>query len=239
MLGNNLGKLRIMPHNFHPEVEVRMEQNPGGTGISGRREELSAHKSRVFRDSAKDDPLRRSHFPPPPSTTLNMSQLLQLMEKLSTHRCKRCNRPLTDPESIRIGIGPICLTKMKRGYDLWDHVWETFARLSKEEELLLSKLKETGALEEIMNGNFNVDDLKAIEAKLNMEVCSDCKREDCQWFLEQENDHKCRGFVRGAILAQVEDLEREEGVDLLMEIALEQQGLYIKTIVQGPVAHDV
>ena len=27
-------------------------------------------------------------------------------------RCSRCNRPLTDPGSIRDGIGPVCKTKM-------------------------------------------------------------------------------------------------------------------------------
>lgn len=47
----------------------------------------------------------------------------------STHNCRRCGRELKDEESIRLGIGPICLQKEKEklpvrhGLDLWDDVW--------------------------------------------------------------------------------------------------------------------
>jgi len=40
-----------------------------------------------------------------------MSLLDLLEEKAKTHRCRRCNRPLTDAESIALGIGPICRQK--------------------------------------------------------------------------------------------------------------------------------
>jgi hypothetical protein len=30
-------------------------------------------------------------------------------------RCRSCGRPLTDPESVRLGIGPDCLTKQGKG----------------------------------------------------------------------------------------------------------------------------
>mgnify|MGYP006260955903 FL=1 len=43
------------------------------------------------------------------------------------HRCRRCNRVLTDAESIKLGIGPECLKKEKlpvrHGLDLWDHIY--------------------------------------------------------------------------------------------------------------------
>lgn len=28
--------------------------------------------------------------------------------KTSETRCRRCNKPLTDPDSIKAGIGPVC-----------------------------------------------------------------------------------------------------------------------------------
>ena len=31
-------------------------------------------------------------------------------------RCARCNRPLTVPESIRTGLGPVCAEKVAAGY---------------------------------------------------------------------------------------------------------------------------
>jgi hypothetical protein len=31
----------------------------------------------------------------------------------NTVQCRRCNRVLTDPESIKLGIGPECLAKSK------------------------------------------------------------------------------------------------------------------------------
>lgn len=52
-----------------------------------------------------------------------MSLLEMVQQKVKVHRCRRCNRPLTDPESIRLGIGPICLEKMPRKNSLWDLVW--------------------------------------------------------------------------------------------------------------------
>ena len=45
---------------------------------------------------------------------LNMSLLEMIQQKVKVHRCKRCNRPLTDSESIKLGIGPICLSKEQR-----------------------------------------------------------------------------------------------------------------------------
>ncbi|WP_440956892.1 TIR domain-containing protein [Methanosarcina sp. Mfa9] len=32
--------------------------------------------------------------------------------KKETARCKRCNRPLTNPESVRLGLGPSCRKKI-------------------------------------------------------------------------------------------------------------------------------
>jgi hypothetical protein len=66
-------------------------------------------------------------------------------------------------------------------------------------------------------------------AELNMagndqteeETCAACGREECGWFREEESDHRCRGFVEFAIVAQIEDLGREEGIDLLMKVAME------------------
>jgi hypothetical protein len=55
------------------------------------------------------------------------------------------------------------------------------------------------------------------------ETCAACGREECGWFREEESDHRCRGFVKFAILAQIEDLGREEGIDLLMKVAMEEQ----------------
>lgn len=43
-----------------------------------------------------------------------MSLLAMVEERLRCHHCKMCNRPLTDPESIKLGMGPICRQK----YDL-------------------------------------------------------------------------------------------------------------------------
>jgi hypothetical protein len=44
------------------------------------------------------------------------------------HRCTECNRELTDPESIQLGMGPICKERLnlpiRHGLDLWDMVWE-------------------------------------------------------------------------------------------------------------------
>tara|TARA_B100001123_G_scaffold424182_1_gene535353 strand:+ start:830 stop:1123 length:294 start_codon:yes stop_codon:yes gene_type:complete len=34
--------------------------------------------------------------------------------RLNLHKCRRCNRPLTDAKSIEEGIGPICKEKEKQ-----------------------------------------------------------------------------------------------------------------------------
>ena len=43
------------------------------------------------------------------------------------HRCVSCGRALTDAESIKAGMGPICRansnTVVRHGLDLWDHVY--------------------------------------------------------------------------------------------------------------------
>ena len=61
------------------------------------------------------------------------------------------------------------------------------------------------------------------------ETCEHCGRDDCGWF-DTHNDHSCPGFVKWAIAAQIEELGREEGVNLLMEVALQEQGHYIASI---------
>lgn len=38
---------------------------------------------------------------------------------MKRHRCRRCNKPLTDEESIKLGIGPICRLKESLEYDDW------------------------------------------------------------------------------------------------------------------------
>lgn len=67
---------------------------------------------------------------------LNMNELMRKIQRRweenqmeSTHNCRRCGRELKDEESIRLGIGPICLQKEKEklpvrhGLDLWDLVY--------------------------------------------------------------------------------------------------------------------
>ena len=48
---------------------------------------------------AFDDPKFKADF-----TFLKGRKYTVLLSK----KCKRCNRPLTDPESIQVGLGPVC-----------------------------------------------------------------------------------------------------------------------------------
>jgi len=48
--------------------------------------------------------------------------------------------------------------------------------------------------------------------------CS-CEREDCLWLDgEGENDHSCPVFVKLAIFAQMEDLDKKTQMQILIEI---------------------
>lgn len=60
--------------------------------------------------------------------------------KLNSMSCRRCGRALKDSESIKRGIGPICLQKELQetpkigGYELWDHIYERETESSRQEK---------------------------------------------------------------------------------------------------------
>tara|TARA_B100000282_G_scaffold296841_1_gene280433 strand:+ start:1650 stop:2087 length:438 start_codon:yes stop_codon:yes gene_type:complete len=68
---------------------------------------------------------------------------------------------------------------------------------------------------------------KEAEARANKKCCD---RDECEWLDGVgENDHSCPGFVKSAIVAQMEDLgEGTSRQELLKELLMEEMGLKAK-----------
>jgi len=59
---------------------------------------------------------------------------------------------------------------------------------------------------------------KEAEARANKKCCD---RDECEWLDGVgENDHSCPGFVKSAIVAQMEDLDEKTGEKVLKELFL-------------------
>ena len=66
--------------------------------------------------------------------------------KLNSMSCRRCGRALKDSESIKRGIGPICLEKelqetpkignydITKFHEIWDHIYERETESSRQEK---------------------------------------------------------------------------------------------------------
>ena len=45
-----------------------------------------------------------------------------------------------------------------------------------------------------------------------------CRRAECGWFHDQDNDHLCTDFVRSAVVAQMEDLTEEQKMEVIVSV---------------------
>jgi len=72
----------------------------------------------------------------------------------------------------------------------------------------------------------NIVELDRIEAEKEAEARANkkcCDRDECEWLDGVgENDHSCPGFVKSAIVAQMEDLDGKARQELLKELTKEE-----------------
>jgi hypothetical protein len=105
----------IKDHNFNTTLAVRVRQNesnPDMFWVRSSSEFLGTiYKERfVIKETIASDP--KAHFFLKFFTLMITGQLPDSMEVYHHTKCGMCSRPLTDPLSIEIGIGPDCRKKL-------------------------------------------------------------------------------------------------------------------------------